>query len=81
MFRTKRQKGQGMSVTREKVLEALGAITLPDGGTLISRDLVRALVIEDGAVRFVIETDTADAAKALAPVRQAAEAALRRWTG
>lgn len=70
-----------MSVTREKVLEALGAITLPDGGTLISRDLVRALVIEDGAVRFVIETDTPDAAKTLAPVRQAAEAAVAALDG
>ena len=33
----------------------LARIALPDGGDLISRDMVRALSAEAGAVRFVIE--------------------------
>ena len=44
-----------MDVTREKIVEALGQIALPDGKDLISADLVRALSVTDGAVRFVIE--------------------------
>ena len=32
-----------MSVTREQVLGALGRIALPDGGDLVSRDMIRAL--------------------------------------
>ena len=70
-----------MTVTREKVLEALGGIDLPDGGTLVSRDLVRALVVEDGAVRFVIESESPEMARKLAAVRQAAEAAVAALDG
>ncbi|TQM93578.1 Mrp/NBP35 family ATP-binding protein [Roseinatronobacter monicus] len=70
-----------MTLTREQVLSALEAIDLPDGGTLTSRDLVRALVIEDGAVRFVIEAENPEAAQKLAPVRQAAEAAVSALDG
>ncbi|MFU8897633.1 ATP-binding protein involved in chromosome partitioning [Roseinatronobacter thiooxidans] len=70
-----------MTLTRERVMAALAAVGLPDGGTLASRDLVRALVIEDGAVRFVIEADSPEAAKTLAPVRQAAEAAITALEG
>ena len=67
--------------TREQILAILGTIPLPDGGDLVSRDLVRALVVDAGAVRFVIETTTPDQAKALEPVRRAAEAALKALPG
>ena len=67
--------------TREQILAILGTIPLPDGGDLVSRDLVRALVADAGAVRFVIETTTPDQAKALEPVRRAAEAALKALPG
>jgi len=40
-----------MSVTRETVLAALARISLPDGGDLVSRDMIRALTIEAGQVR------------------------------
>lgn len=70
-----------MNVTRETVLEALKKVDLPDGGDLVSRDLVRALVVDGGAVRFVLEADTAEAAQRLAPVRQAAEAAIKALDG
>jgi ATP-binding protein involved in chromosome partitioning len=66
---------------REDILRALGAVTLPDGGDLVSRDLVRALVIDEGAVRFVLEAETPEAARKLEPVRDQAEARWRRIAG
>ena len=52
-----------MDVTREKIVEALGRIALPDGKDLVSADLVRALSVTDGAVRFVIEVPDPAAAR------------------
>ena len=43
-----------MSVTKEQVLEALKAVSLP-GGDPVTRDLVRALAAESGVVRFILE--------------------------
>ena len=74
-----------MSVTRDAVLEVLGRLQLPDGGTLVSRDLIRALTIDEGAagatVRFVIEAATPDDARAYGPVQGAVEAALKAMPG
>ncbi len=70
-----------MSVTQSAVLDALGRIALPDGGDLVSRDLVRALVVEAGSVRFVIEASDAATAQRMAPVRAAAEAAVKALPG
>jgi ATP-binding protein involved in chromosome partitioning len=70
-----------MSVTRDAVLDCLSRISLPDGGTLLSRDLVRALDVEGGMVRFVIEAADAAEARALAGLRDAAEAAVRAIPG
>jgi ATP-binding protein involved in chromosome partitioning len=69
------------SPDRETVLAALRAVTLPGGGDIVSADLVRALVVDDGAVRFVMEAETPEAARALEEVRKAAEAALRALPG
>ncbi|MDJ0821300.1 MAG: Mrp/NBP35 family ATP-binding protein [Paracoccaceae bacterium] len=62
-----------MSVTKADVQTALARLALPDGGDLISRDMIRAVVIENGAVRFVIEAPSAEIAKQMEPLRQAAE--------
>ena len=70
-----------MAATREAVTAILAGIELPGGGTLVSRDLIRALVVEGGVVRFVIEAESADQARALAPVQAAVEAALRNVQG
>lgn len=70
-----------MAVTREDVLDRLGAVDCGDGATLISRDLVRALHIEGDSVRFVIEVATAEEARALEPVRAAAESAVAGLDG
>ena len=70
-----------MAPSREEILAALANIATPGGGDLISRDLVRALVIDAGQVRFVIEAASADDAQALAPAALAAETALRALPG
>ena len=55
---------------------------LPGGGTLASRDLVRALTVSDaGAVSFIIEAESPDQARMLEPARQDAEAAVSRLPG
>lgn len=70
-----------MSVDQKTVLAALQRISLPDGGDLVTRDLVRALTIDGDQVRFVIEVDSADKAARMEPVRQAAERAVRQIPG
>jgi ATP-binding protein involved in chromosome partitioning len=70
-----------MTVTRDEVLAALARIALPDGGDLVSRDMIRALGIAGGAVRFVIEAPSADLARAMEPHRAAAEAVVRGLPG
>ena len=66
---------------RDDILAALARIALPDGGTLVSRDMVRALAVDAGQVRFVIEADSPDMARRMEPVRAAAEAAVRALPG
>lgn len=74
-----------MTVTRDAVLDALKRLSLPAGGDLVSRDMVRALMIEDEAggavVRFVIEAPDPEAARKLEPISNAAEELVRRMPG
>jgi len=70
-----------MQATRDSVLAALGGVDLPGGGTLTSRDMIRALSVDAGKVRFVIEADTPEQARAFAPVLAQAEAVLRALPG
>ncbi|PZQ97204.1 MAG: sodium:proton antiporter [Cereibacter sphaeroides] len=70
-----------MPTTRDAVMQALAGIPVPGGGTLSSRDLVRALVIEGETVRFVIEAPDAEQARGLDSARAAAEAAVRALPG
>lgn len=70
-----------MSVSKELIMRALAGVGLPGGGDLVSRDLIRALVVEGGLVRFVIEAESPEAARALGPVQGAAEAAVRALPG
>jgi ATP-binding protein involved in chromosome partitioning len=69
-----------MTVTRDDVIEALRRVALPAGGNVVDADLVRALSVEGGAVRFVLEVDPAQG-RALEPVRVAAEAAVTALPG
>jgi ATP-binding protein involved in chromosome partitioning len=66
---------------RTEVEAVLARVEVPGGGTLASRDLIRALTVEAGRVAFVIEAASAEQARALAPAQAAAEAALRALPG
>ena len=70
-----------MTVTREMVLEVLKGVTDPKSGTdIVSAGIVRALTVEDGSVRFVIEIDPAGAT-AMEPVRLEAEEKVKALAG
>ncbi len=68
------------TLSRDAVLAALKTIETPDGGDLVGAGVARALSVEDGVVRFVLEIDPARA-EAFGPVRDAAEAAVRELPG
>lgn len=70
-----------MSVTRDQVLGALGAVTLPGGDSIVARDMVRALTIEGGTVRFVIEAPTPEEASRMGGVRTAAQSVVSNIVG
>ncbi|MEO0485900.1 MAG: Mrp/NBP35 family ATP-binding protein [Pseudomonadota bacterium] len=70
-----------MTTTRDDILSALSAIPVPGGGNLVSRDMVRALGVAGGKVRFVIEAQNAAQAQGLGPVRLAAENTVRALPG
>lgn len=62
-----------MTVTVEKINAELSRLVLPDGGTLISRDMVRAVAIDGANVRFVIEAPSTEIARQMEPLRAAAQ--------
>ena len=67
--------------TREAVLDTLKTVTDPaSGADIVSSGMVRALNVEEGTVRFVIEID-ASRAEAMEPVRAEAEAKVKALTG
>lgn len=70
-----------MAVTQDDVKAALARLALPDGGDLISRDMIRALTIENGQVRFVIEAPSPQIATQMEPLRKAAEASVLALDG
>jgi ATP-binding protein involved in chromosome partitioning len=70
-----------MAVDRDAVMRVLSGVAHPAGGDLVSRDLIRALVVEGGAIRLVIEAATPDEARALGAAQAEAEARLRALAG
>ena len=70
-----------MAISKTDVEQALERIALPDGRSLIAHDLVRALSIEGDRVRFVIEAPTAEVARQMGPLRDAAERAVAALPG
>ncbi|MEO0691499.1 MAG: Mrp/NBP35 family ATP-binding protein [Pseudomonadota bacterium] len=70
-----------MADIRDTVLTALRAVTLPNGKDIVTADLVRALTVNDGTVRFVLEAESPEVARAMEPIRAAAEAAVARLPG
>jgi ATP-binding protein involved in chromosome partitioning len=71
-----------MEITREQVLAALRRVTDPvSGADLVTADLVRALSVEDGRVRFVLEVADPAQGPAMEPARAAAVAAVEALAG
>ncbi|ASP22791.1 iron-sulfur cluster carrier protein [Antarctobacter heliothermus] len=70
-----------MSEIKTAVETVLKQVELPDGGNLISRDMIRALRVDGGVVRFVIEAQSAESAKRMEPLRQVAERAAASVAG
>ena len=70
-----------MTQTRDTILDALRGLTLPDGGDVVGRDMVRALRVEGGKVSFVLEAESPEAAKRMEPVRLACEGLVRKLPG
>jgi ATP-binding protein involved in chromosome partitioning len=70
-----------MTVSRDDVLAALAGIALPTGGNLVSQDTIRALEIDAGVVRFVIEAATAQMVRDMAPLQAQADAVVRALPG
>ena len=62
-----------MAISDKDIMAVLARITLPDGGDLVSRDMVRALGVEGSAVRFIIEAESPEMAARMEAVRVAAE--------
>lgn len=70
-----------MSLDRETVLEALKGIVDPVGGKdIVTAGMVRALTVDGGSIRFVLEIDPARASK-MEPVKTEAETKLRALPG
>jgi ATP-binding protein involved in chromosome partitioning len=70
-----------MPVTKSDIEAALERVLLPDGRSLISHDLIRALTISGDAVRFVIEAPSPEVARQMAPLRDAAEKVVSELPG
>ncbi|PWK60527.1 Mrp/NBP35 family ATP-binding protein [Roseicyclus mahoneyensis] len=70
-----------MTQTRETILDALRGLTLPDGGDVVSRDMVRALRVDGGKVSFVLEAESPELAARMEPVRLACEGLVRKLPG
>ncbi|MEX0311798.1 MAG: Mrp/NBP35 family ATP-binding protein [Tateyamaria sp.] len=70
-----------MAVTKQNVMDALARVGMPDGGNLVSRDLIRAVQVQGGAVQFVIEAPTPEMAARMEPIRAAAEQIVRDLDG
>lgn len=70
-----------MSDVRESVIAALQKVELPDGGTLVSRDMIRALTVEGGFVRFVIEAPSPDIARQMSGLQRMLEQTIAGLDG
>ncbi|KQI69456.1 sodium:proton antiporter [Loktanella sp. 3ANDIMAR09] len=70
-----------MALDKQTITSELGRVGLPDGGDLVSRDMIRALTVDGGTVRFVIEAPDAATAARMEPIRAAAVNIVRAIDG
>ncbi|MEJ1996732.1 MAG: Mrp/NBP35 family ATP-binding protein [Maritimibacter sp.] len=71
-----------MAATRDDIMKVLAGISVPGGGDLVSRDMVRGLMQgEGGKVSFLIEAPSPDLAGQLDAQKNAAETAVAALDG
>ncbi|SNR26441.1 Mrp/NBP35 family ATP-binding protein [Puniceibacterium sediminis] len=70
-----------MDLMETEIRAQLARLVLPDGGDLISRDMIRALNVDQGRVRFVIEAPSPEIARQMEPLRVAAEKIVAEIAG
>lgn len=70
-----------MAATQDEILKVLERLELPDGGNLVSRDMVRALTVDGNQVRFVIEAADPGMARQMEGLRMAAERGVESLAG
>ncbi len=71
-----------MAVNRDEIQQVLAKIKAPGGGDLVSRDMIRGLMVNDaGKVSFLIEAPSPDLAGQLEAQRAEAEAAVAALPG
>ncbi|WP_353471653.1 Mrp/NBP35 family ATP-binding protein [Salipiger sp. H15] len=70
-----------MTQLSDAITRLLESFDLPGGGTLVSRDMIRALSVENGAVRFVIEAPSPEIARQMEGFRAVVEARIAELPG
>ncbi len=70
-----------MAITEQDVKVALTGVALPDGGDIVTRDMVRALRIDGDKVSFVIEAASPEQAQALGDITATAEKVVAALPG
>jgi ATP-binding protein involved in chromosome partitioning len=70
-----------MALSKSDIESALAQIELPGGGTLVSRDMLRAVQIKGAEIRFVIEAASPEEAKHMDPLRAVAERCVAALPG
>lgn len=70
-----------MALTSDQVRATLSRIALPNGTDLVAADMIRALTVDQGSVKFVIEAPSPEVAAQMDPIRKAAEAAVAALDG
>ena len=70
-----------MPALHDTIMTVLDGIALPDGTSLASGERIRALTVDAGVVRFVIEAPDATAARAWSGAQAKAQAAIEALEG
>ena len=69
-----------MSITRDAILKELERVEIPGGKSIVALDFVRAVSIDGGNVRFILEVP-AEIGPKMEPVRKAAEDVVAAMEG
>lgn len=68
-------------VTEDQVLATLAQIKLPDGQTILQKEMVTGLAVKDNMVQFSIDVGDPSEANKFEPIRKTAEEMVRQMDG